>query len=309
MKKYLLIIMIIISSCTADNERGLVSTSLTIVPESYISRSGTGIETVIKDLNLFILDSRNNIVQRHYVARHNISDNKCNLSLKLLKNVRYEFFVCANIGFEMTAIKSVKDLQEFKYHLAYAGEYDKSIPMSCNFSYNSGSDDSSMEIKLKRMVAKISVSIDRSNLPQNIKVIIKSIAVRQTPKHIYAFKENSGLYKQEVFEQGYFKNIRNSGGLNNFNQEGISKEVFLYVPENIKANYGDGAGLQPDPVSSFVEIRISYIKNKEKSEEILHRFFIGEKLSVERNSHYHFTAILKSFPDYTPDWKMEKVTK
>ena len=118
-------------------------------------------EDRISDISLMIFDESGAAEECIWIP-----DGSRECMARLIRNKEYTFCACANFGRRIYA-DHIDELDEIRFHLAYPDEYREGIPM---YAYEkiTVSDNDEIEIGLKRLMAKISLRMDRSMLSDNV---------------------------------------------------------------------------------------------------------------------------------------------
>lgn len=227
---------------------------------------------------------------------------------------------CANMGYALSGFSSLSELKEFRYHLTYPDEYRQGVPMSGMVEGCWKSGENNLTVKLKRMMSKVSLSIDRSKLSSGIRFTVNEVRIGNCPRSASIMGPSAALNKGDVFTSGFVKNLRQVDGLNWDKSVGISEEVSVYMMENMRGELLDDTvddsgklveGSLAD-VCSYMEIKVSYNSEKENTkagEYLKYRFYLGEStsnFSIERNCHYHFILQPRGSGLDESGWRLDK---
>ncbi len=281
-------------------------------------------EDLVSDMNVFIFDGRGLLEDRLYLRRNDLSRNDAGdyfCSVQMLRECRYTVYACANTGFELTC-GSLEELLSYRYYLAYPDDYRIGVPMSgmkAEFEYSGQTD---ITVPLRRSMAKISVSLDRSGLNDDVDLSVTSLTVGNCPKSVLLFSDSSVSGTDDTYTVGF---RRSEGGVDNLNRNvsgQTSGEVSLYMFENLQGSplgdvtdYADKEFAETDPrrdQCSYVELKASYISGEYQSlpgESLIYRFYLGESASdfnVERNCHYHVTLRPEGTGLNGSGWRVDK---
>ena len=274
----LLILLLAVSCAKAPVETPvLISTGL-------LTRSSDPDENRISDVNLLVYDEHGILEGSHYFQSAGHAGELCRLPL--VAGSRYSFYVIANVRypFERT---SEEDLQDYVYHLAYPDEYTRGIPMTGSVKRKLVTGGTTVEIPLLRTMAKVSVRMDRNSLQEGTEITVKSIEVGACPSVVALFRDSAVKNESEIFNVGFRKSGMAADDLNRGSEYGISREVSLYMLENLQ-------GERYSACCSFVEIAAE-CKKGEQTRAVSYRFYIGEgkgNHDIRRGCHYHFTVKL-----------------
>lgn len=271
-------------------------------------------EDKITDISLLIFDESGDAEDCLWL--HNGS-RSC--TTDLLANKKYIFCACANFGYQVYA-DHMEELQEISFHMAYPDEYREGIPMAAveEFFIN---EDCTIEMSLQRLMAKISIRMDRSRLDDDVEMNVRSARIGNCPRYVRPFIESSIDDEDDTFPVGFLLNDIQTADLNYTTRTGISKEVSLYMFENMQGEadepiYNDSGKIisKDDPRSStcsFIEMEIEYLSERKASEHkgLIYRFYLGEdrnSFNVMRNTHYHITVTPENDGLNENSWRVDQ---
>ncbi len=282
-------------------------------------------ETLISDLNIFLFDGKGRLEEARFIPKKELcrTDNGVEYDFTWLADIECQVFACANFGFKMSGINSIDDLENFRYHLAYPDEYSRGIPMSGKSEKILVTEQTGrIDLKLERMMSKISVSINRTKLNKGISFNIKGISIGGCPRSANVFKSSKALNSNDIFTKGFSKNYIEADGLNIDEQPGISKEVSVYMLENMQGEILPNTKDENDKVldsldavskvCSYIELQAEYKSDSLYSAAenyLIYRFYLGDKPSnfdVERNCHYHISVIPEKDGLNGTGWRIDK---
>ena len=86
-------------------------------------------------------------------------------------------------------------------------------------------NNSVINVKMERLMAKISLSIDRRKLNKNISFNVRSVRIGGCPKSAALFSPSAAEGSNDVFSNGYMKSYSDADDLNIDEKTGISREV------------------------------------------------------------------------------------
>ena len=271
-------------------------------------------EERISDISLMIFDESGAAEECIWIP-----DGSRECMARLIRNKEYTFCACANFGRRIYA-DHIDELDEIRFHLAYPDEYREGIPM---YAYEkitvSGNDE--IEIGLKRLMAKISLRMDRSMLSDNVIMNVRSVKVGNCPRSAKVFGESRVINRDDCFPVGFMRGTLESTVLNENVEKDMSRELSLYMLENMQGKmdrhiYSDkdkvfDAGDPMADICSYIEMDIEYMSEDKYSgsKGLVYRFYLGEdrnSLNVERNCHYHITVVPEDDGLSEDSWRVDK---
>lgn len=242
-------------------------------------------EEKVSDINVLVFDSNGRLeakFQRHYGAGGFHSGESSEV-MSLAKGGKYSIFVAANLGYSLPC-QTLEDAENYVYHLAYPDEYGRGMAMSC-FLKDISIDGNPIAVRLERIMAKVSIRMDRSLLSSDVSMFVRGVRIGNCPKHASLFKEGSLVTERSgLFVVPFSKNDLQCTVLNEKNAEGKSEELELYLLENCQ-------GEENEDFSSYVEIDFDYSSDERKSngdKYLKYRFYIDgkDKCNVRRGCQY-----------------------
>lgn len=274
-------------------------------------------ETALNDISLMIFDSSGTPEETLWIERFDGST----FEISLLTGKEYRFLACANFGYRVT-FDNIEDALEYRYHIAYPDEFHNGIPMTADTGLITIRDGSTVCIELERLMAKISLRMDRRLLSGDVDMKVRSIKVGNCPESVKAFGNSRVEDQDDCFPLGFYRGPDECTPLNELSEIGISKEVTVYVLENRQGRLGeypvsddsDKVIDRNDPrkdLCSYVEIGMDYISPEFKStgNGLIYRFYLGEdrnSLDVERNCHYRISICPENDGLKEDSWRVDK---
>lgn len=253
------------------------------------TRSADPDEQRISDLQVFLFRENGFLETKKYLTEKQIewSDGYAVLPLNLLRDEAYIAFVCANLGFALPCT-SLQELLSYRYHMAYPDEFSRGVPMTGRLAFTA--EGEAVRLPLVRMLARIDLSVDRTALNPGIRFTVRRIRVGNAPSSALLFGESRAETGEQLFLGGYEKSGAAVDDLNREVTLGRSREVSLYLMENLQ----DGA--IPE-AASYIEAEIDYYSDTYISgpgQYLVYRFYLGEPGDdpprpdgrVERNCRY-----------------------
>ena len=319
----LLVVLSLMIGCNSleqeDQRAGMV---LVLDPEgSAPTRSTLPDESLVSDINLFIYNSEGLLEERRFLSGRQLSvkDGTVQLKTSLLRGVPYDIFVAANIGYALPVLTR-KDIESYRYHLAYPDEYSRGMPMSAHLDGYVNEGETEVLLPLVRTMARIDVNIDRTKLDSDVTFQVTSVHVGNGPSSVRLFGDSRAESATQVFGGGFSLEGRQVQALNIDQSPGVSGSVSLYLPENLQGDllstddergkvFSEG---QLGKVCSYLEIRGSYHSNSwhtRAGEPLVYRFYLGDgpgNFDVFRNTACKVTVHLEGTGLGEDGWRIDK---
>ena len=297
----------------------MVSVNIAVTPAT---RTDDPDEVKISDLNIFIFDAGGHLEESAYIDSH-MNGGETRYSFSWIGQTDCRVFACANLGFRITGIRSVEGLEQYRYHLSYPDEYSRGLPMTGESGIVHIDDKvNDIDINLVSMMAKVSLCIDRTRLGKNVKFNVKSVQVGGCPKSACLFSQSKVSGGNDVFASGYCKSYGEADDLNIDRSGGVSREVSVYMLENMQGRLLPEAKTEKDKVldmadavaglCSYIEIQAEYRSDSlytGPGEYLKYRFYLGDSPSdfdVQRNCHYHIRVSPSGSGLEEDSWRIDK---
>ena len=310
--------MTLTSACTASLCEDSVMTETLLTFSSGVQKTKAGLpdEDKLSDINIMIFDGYGHLEKHIYL---NGGETSCNVSL--LKGARYSIAACANFGYKVKA-DHVDNTYGLKFHLAYPDEYREGMPMYACCKDILITDQTQIEIELIRLMARISLRVDRSLLSDDVRMDVIGVRIGNCPKSTTIFCPNKVEDEDGCFRVGFSHDDLECTPLNRRNGLGLSEELSLYMLENMQGRFGeeeladdgDKTFSETDPrrnVCSYIELEIEYTSSQMHSRDspLIYRFYLGEdrnSLDIERNCHYRITIRPEDDGLKGDGWRVDK---
>ena len=266
----------------AEEASNIISINLSTQP---MCRSTDPDESLITDANLFIFRQSGEMEYHIFLNSKDLSGGSgaASVSLRLLTMEKYDFYACCNIG-RLDGIQDRESLLGYRHHMAYPDEYSRGIPMAAAMTGFTIGEDRTVNIPMLRALSKLMLSIDRTALDPDIKFTVRKVRVGGCPTSVLLFGKGQDPI-QEFFDAGFTKSGAAVSPLNTVRADGKSREVPLYLLENLSGN---------NTSKPFIEIEIDYFGNGFHSgldQFLTYRFHTEEatlESGVERGKCYRF---------------------
>ncbi|CCZ43605.1 putative uncharacterized protein [Bacteroides sp. CAG:545] len=315
------LILALLCGCRKETSpaSAVVSVNIAVTPAT---RTDDPDEVKISDLNIFIFDAGGHLEESAYIDSH-MNGGEARYSFSWIRQTDCRVFACANLGFRITGIRSVEDLKQYRYHLSYPDEYSRGLPMTGESGIVHIDDKvNDIDINLVSMMAKVSLCIDRTRLGKNVKFNVKSVQVGGCPKSACLFSQSKVSGGNDVFASGYCKSYGEADDLNIDRSGGVSREVSVYMLENMQGRLLPEAKTEKDKVldmadavaglCSYIEIQAEYRSDSlytGPGEYLKYRFYLGDSPSdfdVQRNCHYHIRVSPSGSGLEEDSWRIDK---
>ncbi len=302
-----------VSGCTARLEESRVPTDISLRSAAAVTKVLEPDVDKIRDANIFVFSSDGFMERSEF-----IEGDRC--SLPLVKGRDYDIYVCVNFGYRLN-VKSLDELMGLEFHLAYPDDYSTGMPMyGCILRARAGND---VVIRLKRLMASVRLSIDRSHLEKNVTMNVHSISIGNCPRRCRVFSGSSVSTHDECFSAGFRRDNAECSALNHGLENGKSEEISLYMLENLQGMFPRKISSDSEKVfqesellsevCSYIEIETEYSSSTHFSDGgyLRYRFYLGESLNdlnVERNCIYHITVTPEGDGLRDNGWRVDKTS-
>lgn len=263
-------------------------------------------EDLVSNLAVYVFDSSTGQLEesRYYDSRDMESGASYNaVSLRLLRNKKYDFYVCANLGYK-PQISSREEAENFRYHLNYPDDYTRGMPMSAvvkgvapdisgsgvSAGQTAAGSGGRVDIELERCMARIDLLVDRSRLDREVSFRVESVRIGACPKSAALFSVSRAESRDDLFDPGFTRGSDECYALNSSSPSGESGSISVYMLENLQ-------GTSLNALCSYIEIEASYNSGTYYTSpegRLRYRFYLGDSrkdFNVERNCRYRVTVI------------------
>lgn len=297
-----------------ETEEDSVTCTICLTGGSMSTRSADPDESLITDISLMVFDEHGDAEECVWLPR-----GQDRHRIRLVKGKRYTICACANFGYQVYA-DNISELDEITFHLAYPDEYREGIPMYAR-TETTVTADGEIRVMLERLMSKISIRMDRSRLSEGVKMDVRSALIGNCPRAAKVFSDNKVADEDGCFPFGFYRNELQTALLNYDTGDGLSREVSLYMLENMQGRMPshieddsdkilDSDGL-PGRTSSYIELELDYTSDLyvSGSGSLVYRFYLGEdrnSLDVRRNTHYHITVTPEDDGLSEDSWRVDR---
>lgn len=313
----LVLIGLLINSCmVSEYSEATADVTISIKDCSLSTKAELPDEEKISDINIMIFDEYGNLEKNTYQRGGQQSFN-----MTLLKGTRYSFYACVNFGYEVK-VNTEEELKNLEYHLAYPDEYREGIPMAAVSRNVLITKDCIINLEAERLMARISLKMDRSRLSENVRMDVIGVRIGNCPKKVRPFIDSHVKNEDECFRVGFRYDDISCHPLNQNSSNGLSNELSLYMLENMQGLFSpEGPASHQEKVfketdhrrliCSYIELELEYIYGDMASIEqpLIYRFYLGDglnSLDVERNCHYHMTITPEDDGLNGDGWRVDK---
>ena len=302
--------------CTTENQKKeRCGITVHFGSDGFTTKAAVPDEDLIEDISLMVFNPQGEAEECIWMEGENISS--CDITL--LQGVRYTFCACANFGRKIYA-DHIEELSELTCHLAYPDEFKEGVPMYA-MEEITVYGETDISLPLTRLMAKISLKMDRSRLSEDVTMMVRSARIGNCPRRMQVFSPSKVRNADDCFPVGFRHDELESSDLNVNTGNGISKEISLYMFENMQGRLDEDISHdsgkvfdKDDPrreTCSYIELEIEYMSDSRYSAEkcLIYRFYLGEdrnNLDVERNCHYHITVSPEDDGLSEDSWRVDK---
>lgn len=307
------------SSCAREEGTGEM-TGFSIPLEIVTKGTVVPPEDNINDINVFIFSEDGLLEESFYLSSRQLehSGDTVRTRVTVTCGTESRIAVCANFGYRVTGIDNLRGLAEYRFPLAYPDEISKGIPCS-GISEGTVRPGRPLKVELERMMAKVTVKIDRRALDRDVNIRFTSARVCNSPHSATVFGESFARHRGDVFTGGYTLSGREADPLNSDWNSGVSEEAVLYLLENLQGDLlPEGteehgkvlSGTEADRCS-YIELQAEYLSSTRHTpagEYIYYRFYPGSSprnFDIRRNTVYSYTVALSGPGLDAPDWLLD----
>ena len=304
-----LLILLLAVSCTALEPPAPVFVSLEF-PFGH-SKSSDPPENRIEDLNLLVFNACGSLEESLWISSREY-DGRTSFRMGLTTGTALTVAACANIGRELKPA-TLEEYKNTRIYLAYPDEYSHGMPLSGLTEVELQSGDKSVAVRLERLMARVSVSVDRRALPSDVSLKFVSVRAGNCPKFATLAGPGKAIAEGDCFNSGFSKSWAEVDALNTDSSPGLSGEVSVYILENMQGDLLSGASSWdsniPDSshwlsgtaestistVCTFIELQAECVSpsfTTPPGQYLTWRFYPGARpgnFDLRRGTHYHFT--------------------
>lgn len=292
-------------SCIRMDEPGngmKVTMEIRLCPYGYQTRAEHN-DAHIYDLNVIAFEDgkTDSMIWKEFDG----NDSEAKMTVSLAKGHTYSFFAVANCGRALDSVDERDDLYREYLELQSAQDIGRLMPMTAWSEDVIAEDGGTVWLELVRMAAKISISIDRSRLDDDVSIRAVGVRIGNSPGRSPLSGHNRVRDRSDCMEEGYELKESECSSLNTIDRYGLSAEADLYLLENMQGEFPfriqdaeEKVFSEGDPMAekcSYIELEMEYTSGSLISydSDLIYRFYLGDSLNsldVERNCHYHITV-------------------
>ena len=210
------------------------------------------------------------------------------IRMKLYKGRTYNMYALANMG-EVEAPVSEEDMKDHRYSVGSLREIEGAFPMAwMKEGFTIEGSSPSLGISLERLLARISFSIERSELDD---FQVTAIKLRQGALGVYPFREDSRAESASDVADGDWASASDLSTVN------AGGEIAFYALENrqgvLMPGNSDPCSKTPDGIPdnselcTYLEMTSSYSGQYQgvtvSSDKVTYRFYLGEDNCTDFN--------------------------
>lgn len=210
------------------------------------------------------------------------------IRMKLYKGRTYNMYALANMG-EVEAPVSEEDMKDHRYSVGSLREIEGAFPMAWMMEgFTIEGSSPSLGISLERLLARISFSIERSELDD---FQVTAIKLRQGALGVYPFREESRAESASDVADGDWASASDLSTVN------AGGEIAFYALENrqgvLMPGNSDPCSKTPDGIPdnselcTYLEMTSSYSGQYQgvtvSSDKVTYRFYLGEDNCTDFN--------------------------
>ena len=291
------VILSLSAACCPEEKRAAEAVLTVRVTDSGMdSRVSMPDEDIINNVRIFIYDDSGELEA--------MSDGKeTELRVRLLTDRSYSILAAANIWQDFDS-RRIEDMMLSRYQMESPYDYKDGMAMSAFMDKIHLDDDMNLDISLERLMAKVSIRMDRSRLEEGTEIYVRSVRIGNCPTDAAIFQDSRIRENNECFDIGF--ELKETEHLNRSDSHGMSEDISLYLLENMQGEFSsDGPESESEKIfgdnderknlCSYIEMEMDYHSDSLycTDKPLVYRFYIGDglnSLDVERNCHYHITV-------------------
>jgi len=315
--------LLILASCTREPASLFHDVRISLVISTQqATRAIEPDQDRITDYNLLIFNSFGLLEEKVFVSGREIvtEGGTVTHNTRLLQDVPYTILAAANLGYALPC-NTLEQALSYRYYMAYPDEFTPGMPMAAFIDGMIPGGGGIIEIPLKRLMARIDLSIDRRALDPDVRFTVNEVTVGGCPSSVQLFSGSKANGADQIFLKGYHIEGAQVSPLNSDMSLGISKTVSVFLLENCQGDLlehvtTDSGKVFTDSrygeVCSYIEIKADYHSpswHSRPGEHLIYRFYLGENLNnfdVRRNVLYKVTVRPEGDGLKEDSWRVDK---
>lgn len=306
----------------AEVRDGHAQVHISLKGQEYLTRSEAPDEERISDVSILVFDSNGDAEFRQWLHDDGRGGGYPaeGLTVSLASGRTYTLCACVNFGY-MVQADTFEELCSMRHHLAYPDEYREGIPMFACMEDVCIREDCMICLEPVRLMAKISLRIDRSRLSEDVDMQVVHARIGNCPKSVQLGGHSRVTDGSGCFDTGFSLDDGQCHPLNTTVYGRTSGEVSLYMLENMQGEFAahdiedcEKVLDEDDPragTCSYIELGIDYMSDEHYSYGgcLIYRFLLGESaedLNIERNCHYRITITPEDDGLADSGWRVDK---
>ena len=272
-------------------------------------------ETRISDVSILVFDASGHAEECIWLPQAGKD-----VTIQLIKGNTYNIRACANFGYKVYA-DHMDELAEISYYMAYPDEYREGMPMFAAIDGYIAGEDGSIKIPFQRLMAKISLKMDRSRLSEDVSLTVLAARIGNCPKSVNICGPSRVSSHDQCFSKGFSRGEFETAPLNAGGPGLVSGEVSLYMLENMQGDMSPSIAEDQEKtfptgdirseICSYIELEMEYSSSTQYSyhKNLIYRFYLGDSrnnLDVERNCHYSITVRPEDDGLSGDGWRVDK---
>ena len=271
------------------------------------TRSSVGVsENAVKNLTICIYHDGKLVTNQTF-------ESPSTFSVSLVRGYRYNMYAVANYG-KNPNLQTEEEMLGFKFVTGDITKISSGFPMSWELTgYLAGKDSDKVTVSLERLVSKINLSIDRSELEE---FTVNSVKLCQGARMVYPFKDESKAEEAGDVGDGDHASSADLTAINS------GKSICFYALENCQGvllpNNRSADSKIPSEIPSgadlctYLEMSASYSGEYQgvsvSSDNVKYRFYIGNDncsdFNVRRNSEVNINLTVTKDRIFDESWKV-----
>lgn len=257
------------------------------------SSSATAAESLVQDINLYILNEAGDVVTYGYYTRGDA------VQADIYDGMDYSIYAIANAGAPLPA-KDEAGVKSLTFSLSspdWLAGGQGTILMAGSLPMRKLQGGSAVVVPLERCAAKVLLKCDYSALNTDVELEVTGLRLRNVPKESSIFSPNRIVSAEGAMD---------GEPVVSPSAELLEEGVAMYLLENMQGELQSGNTLQSGKVwpegslnsqiCSYLELEASYASPR-KAGDVLYRFYLGKDMlsnyDVQRNVQYDITVKFK----------------